>query len=101
MNLTDARIEQIDLEGLLAFSEHVLCNASALWTGASATDRRTLQAALFPEGLAWSPEGFGTFVTCHAFSYLRGISGAGNGVASPGGTDRLRTVTELSRVLAA
>ena len=53
----EARIEETDVEGVLAFAQHVLENAGALWTNASADDRRALQGALFPTGLAWGRSG--------------------------------------------
>jgi len=66
----EAQIEEADVEGILAFAEHVVGNASALWTNASAENRLSLQRAFFPEGLVWNGEGFGTAVTCLAFSAL-------------------------------
>jgi hypothetical protein len=74
LQLGEARIEETDVEGVLAFAEHVIGNAAALWTSASATEKRMLQNTLFPDGLAWSAAGFETAVTCRAFSYLREIS---------------------------
>jgi len=43
-------------------------NAGSLWVNATSGDERTLQRAFFPEGLAWGASGFGTAVTCRAFS---------------------------------
>ena len=51
-----------DVEGVLTFAEHVLMNARSLWVNATSGDKRTLQRALFPEGLAWGASGFGTAV---------------------------------------
>ena len=50
----EARIAETDVEGILAFAHHVMENATALWTNASADDRKALQGALFPTGLAWT-----------------------------------------------
>lgn len=82
---SEAHVEQLDVEGVLAFAEHVLTRASALWSNASLNDRRALQQAIFPNGLPWTSAGFGTAVTSSAFSYLRGLPAEGEGVASPAG----------------
>ena len=85
MERSEARIEESDVDGLLMFAEHVLGNAAALWTSASAADRLTLQRALFPDGLTWDGTGFGTAVTCMAFMQLPGSGRLENGMASPRG----------------
>ena len=36
IELEDARLDQIDVEGLLGFAEYVLTNAARLWTEATA-----------------------------------------------------------------
>ena len=51
IELEDARLDQIDVEGLLGFAEYVLTNAARLWMEATAEQRPRLQRALFPEGL--------------------------------------------------
>ena len=84
LQLSDARTEQVDVEGILAFAEHVIGNAASLWTNASANDRRALQQALFPSGLSWGPNGFGTAVTCLAFNALPFSKVEETKVASPG-----------------
>ena len=47
--LSEARDEQLDVEGVLTFAEHVLMNAGSLWVNATSGDKRTLQRARFPE----------------------------------------------------
>ena len=81
----EARIEETDIEGFLAFAHHVIENATALWTSASDHDRRALQGALFPTGLNWEGAGFGTAVTCFAFRSLPVSKVGGNRMASPPG----------------
>lgn len=51
IELEDARVDEIDIEGLLGFAEHVLGNAARLWMEAPAEQKRRLQEVLFPEGL--------------------------------------------------
>jgi hypothetical protein len=84
MQRNELHLERIDVEGVLAFAEHVLMRAAALWSNASLDDR-SLQQAIFPNGISWTAAGFGTAVTSGAFSYLRGISDGSEGVASPAG----------------
>ena len=81
----EAEIEQVDVEGVLAFAEHVLTRAASLWTSASLADRQVLQRTFFPDGVTWTPTGFGTPTTGYAFNYLRGESGVQDGLASPQG----------------
>jgi hypothetical protein len=80
-----AQIEETDVEGILAFAHHVIENAAALWTTASAPDRRALQGALFPIGLVWDGVGFRTPTTCLAFNHLPGFDEGKNEMASPPG----------------
>ncbi|MBM3778297.1 MAG: hypothetical protein FJW23_08670 [Acidimicrobiia bacterium] len=85
MTATEARNEHLDVEGVLAFAEHVLGNAAALWANASPANRRQLQTALFPKGLSWGPDGFGTAVTSSAFSLFEVSKVGKSRVASPPG----------------
>lgn len=86
-------IDQTAMEGMLSELESEASAIIARWLEAikdvppgtaviEAADRPTMSQYL-PDGLAWSPAGFETVVTCRAFSYLRGISSMAEGVASP------------------
>lgn len=83
--LTEATVEQLDLEGVLGFAEHVLGNARALWVQATAEQRVRLQAVLFPKGVPFDGSRFGTAVTCLAFAQLPESAAQKDGVASPTG----------------
>ena len=85
IELEDARLDQIDVEGLLGFAEYVLTNAARLWMEATAEQRPRLQRALFPEGVRLRDGRFGTAVTCMAFTQLEAIEDRESGVASPTG----------------
>jgi site-specific DNA recombinase len=85
MELENVRSNELDIEGLLRFSEDVLCNAARLWTDAAPEQKQRLQAALFPQGLRMRDGGFGTVVTSLAFKYFGGDSGSNSGMASPTG----------------
>jgi len=41
--LSDARFDELEVEGVLAFSEHVLGNMASLWSAANLSDRVRLQ----------------------------------------------------------
>jgi hypothetical protein len=64
LELSDARVEQFDIDSALAEAISVLNNASALWLDASLEDRPRLQEVFFPQGLVWDGAGFQTPVTC-------------------------------------
>jgi hypothetical protein len=51
MDREQAKLEEIDVEGLPDFAEHVLNNTAHLWLDASPELKRRLQAVIFPEGL--------------------------------------------------
>ena len=48
LELQERTIDEIDLDGVLAFAEHVLTNVSRLWQEASPADKARLQTAMFP-----------------------------------------------------
>jgi hypothetical protein len=87
IELDDARLEEIDVEGVLAFAEHVLTNAARLWVEASPEQKTRLQRALFPDGLQLKDGKFGTATTCFAFTQLAAVASADSDVASPSGSD--------------
>jgi len=87
MELEQAKLEEIDVEGLLDFAEHVLNNAAHLWLDASPELKRRLQTVIFPERLRFRDGKIGTATTCLAFSYLQGIGADREGLASPPGDE--------------
>jgi hypothetical protein len=85
MELSEAVLSQLDVEGVLAFAEHVLTNAARLLMELGLDQKQQLQQALFPEGLRFDGEEFGTAVTCLAFKQLDENGKPKSGVASPPG----------------
>ena len=83
MELNDAVLDQLDLDGVLAFAEHIVTNSARLWTELDLAQRQRLQSVLFPEGLRFDGERFGTAVTCLAFKRLDGTGESNSGMASP------------------
>jgi hypothetical protein len=68
------QLEELDVEGILAFAERVLPRAADLCVQASLEQRQRFQQLFFPDGIAFDGHRFiGTRVTAPAFSYLREI----------------------------
>jgi site-specific DNA recombinase len=86
------QLEELDVEGILAFAERVLPRAADLWVQASLEQRQRFQQLFFPEGIAFDGNGFiGTAVTAPAFSYLRPIEGRNEGLVAQTGIEPLPT----------
>ncbi len=85
MELGAATEAQLDVEGLLAFAEHLLANAARLWIELDLDQKQQLQQVLFPEGLCFDGERFGTAVTCLAFKELVENGETESDLASPPG----------------
>jgi len=83
IELNDAVLDQLDIDGVLAFAEHVVTNAARLWIELDLVQKQRLQQTLFPEGLRFDGEKFGTAATCLAFKKLDGSGGSNSGMASP------------------
>lgn len=83
MELSEATENQLDVEGLLAFAEHLLTNAARLWMELGLEQKQQLQRVLLPEGLQFDGERFGTAVTCLAFKQLEKSTEPRSEVASP------------------
>lgn len=73
LELHDSRIEESDVKGILAFAEHLISNLASVWIEATLHQRQQIQAALFPCGLPFDGERFGTALTCLMFSELQGF----------------------------
>ena len=81
-----SELEEMDVEGILAFAERVLPRASDLWVQASLDQRQRLQQLFFPEGVAFDGKRFvRTGVSTPAFKYLTAVQPAENNLASPTG----------------
>jgi len=57
-------------------------DASQFWIHGSLEQKRRFQQLIFPEGLVFDGQEFGTAPTCIAFSYLQGISEGKSSLAS-------------------
>jgi hypothetical protein len=66
------QLDELDVEGILAFAERVLPRAADLWVQASLEPRQRFRQLFFPDGIAFDGNRFvRTAATARAFSYLR------------------------------
>jgi hypothetical protein len=64
-------VDELDVEGILAFAERILPRASDLWVQSSLDYKQRLQALFFPEGIAFDGNRFNrTAITAPLFNYL-------------------------------
>ena len=94
-------VDELDVEGILAFAERILPRASDLWVQAPLDCKQRLQQLFFPEGIAFDGIRFNrTAVTAPLFKYLAPSDSADERVVSPVGieptTNRLRVCCSAS-----
>jgi hypothetical protein len=78
-----SQLDELDVEGILAFAERVLPRASDLWVQALLEQRLRFQQLFFPNGIAFDGNRFiGTGATAPAFSYLREIRTGNEGLVA-------------------
>ena len=75
------QLEELDVEGILAFAERVLPRAADLWVQASLEQRQRFQQLFFPDGISFDGNRFvRTGATAPAFNYLRQIDAGNEGL---------------------
>jgi site-specific DNA recombinase len=85
LEVSDARHEELDLDGLLNFAEYLMQNLEGLWMQGALSEKQRLQRAMFPYGVPYLNGQFGTCVTGKVFSMFDEVSGPFEGMASPTG----------------
>jgi hypothetical protein len=83
--LSDKLVAAEQLECLLEFAGWLLERVGGIWNSASAENKRRIQSAFFPEGLAVTKEGFGTTPRAIFFNEFQPTPVEESGLASPGG----------------
>jgi len=64
-------VDELHVQGILAFAERILPRASDLWVPASLDYKQRLQTLFFPEGIAYNGNRFNrTAITAPLFKYL-------------------------------
>ena len=77
MDRHSCELEEMDVEGILAFAERVLPSASNLWVQSSLAQKQRLQQVFFPDGIRFDGKRLvGTGVTLPVFNYLSPVSGS-------------------------
>jgi site-specific DNA recombinase len=75
MDRHSCELEELDVEGILAFAERVLPSASNLWVQSSFAQKQRLQQVFFPEGVRFNGKRLvGTGTTLPVFNYLNPTS---------------------------
>jgi len=83
-------VDELDVEGILAFAERILPRASDLWVQASLDYKQRLQQLFFPEGIAYDGNRFNrTAVTAPLFKYLARSESADERVVSRVGIEHV------------
>lgn len=86
-------VDEIDVEGVLAFAERILPRAADLCVQAPLDYKQRLQQLFFPEGIAYDGHRFiRTAVTTSLLRYLEPGEQAKESLASPTGPDGAWTV---------
>jgi hypothetical protein len=81
-------VDELDVEGILAFAERILPRASDLWVQASLDYKQRLQQLFFPEGMAFDGNRFNrTAATAPLFRYLAPSESADERVVSHRGIE--------------
>ena len=86
MRLEDARLDEIDLDGILNFAQYLLKDVGRLWFEASTDQKQRLQQVIFPkgvEGVEYLDGEFRTPEISLIFSIFHAPEGAKEGEASP------------------
>jgi len=82
----EAHVDELDVEGVLGFAEHLLSDPARMWCEASLDQKQRLQKVLFPQGVTYSPDGvFGTAETSVIFRLLQVLPTEKAREASPTG----------------
>ena len=77
MDRHSLELEEMDVEGILAFAERVLPSASNLWVQSSFAQKQRLQQVFFPDGIRFDGKKLvGTGITLPVFNYLSPVSGS-------------------------
>jgi len=61
VRLDEAKMEELDVNGVLGFAEHVMLNASKMWPEADLEKRGILQRTFFPQNISYLD---GQFLKC-------------------------------------
>jgi DNA invertase Pin-like site-specific DNA recombinase len=81
--IRNTELEDIELERVLEFADRIILRPARLWVESSLDQRQRLQKTLFPNGIEFDGEEFGTDSTPIFFRLLERDSAEDNGVWRP------------------
>lgn len=88
MGRHSTELEELDVEGILAFAEPVLPSAANLWVQASLDQKQRLQQLFFPDGVGFDGKRLvRTGVTLPAFNYLAPADGSNESLVDQTGIE--------------
>jgi len=67
-------MEELDVNGVLGFAEHVMPNASKMWLEADCGKKEILQQTLFPHNISYLDGKFLEAATCLLYNDLQIIT---------------------------
>jgi site-specific DNA recombinase len=71
LELHETAVDDLDLDGALGFARHVLTRTCKLWQEANSSQKRRLQALIFPKGVTFDGNRLGTPEIASIFNWLR------------------------------
>jgi site-specific DNA recombinase len=90
LDLQDAVIEDLDVDGIFHFAQHVLTDAARIWVEMEPEAKRRFEQHLYPDGLAYEPDGgFRTAPNSPLFRPLELPGDAESRVVQPRGLEPL------------
>jgi hypothetical protein len=75
LEASESRLEELDLAGMLDFALFVISNPEKRWEQADLSQKQRLQKVLFPQGLKFGKEGFGTSEPAPIYKLLSASNG--------------------------
>ena len=88
ISLSEARIEQFDIEGALIYTTNFIRDLGRQWFDLSPQLRPRFQQLVFPEGIPYSRnEGFGTAKLGHIYELNRSFAGRKSHLVAPPGIE--------------
>jgi site-specific DNA recombinase len=83
--IRSTEVENIELERVLEFADRIILRPTSLWVESSLDQRQRLQKTLFPNGIEFDGEEFGTAATSLFFNLIEPDPNDSWGLASPTG----------------
>ncbi len=80
---------ELPVDRILSIAQELLQDPAAAWKSADPEERLRLQWLMFPDGVQYNGEAFGTAVTSPVFGWLRSLEQGEEGMVTPRGFEPL------------